>query len=159
VVAFASGLCEAYPKESRVRELKTASIVTIVLATMFLSLRLYSRWLKTRRLWSDDGYAIIAAVSPRWSIFSARTDLEGTPHYSIDHHPQNVPQGLRSPLLERTSDERRRASEAVLCMPNALRRSADLLKGRHPLAILTLISGLHQVVQMERTRYGRIHGK
>lgn len=63
VVAFASGLCEAYPKESRVFELKIASIVTILLATIFLFLRLYSRWLKTRRLWSDDAYAIIAAVS------------------------------------------------------------------------------------------------
>ncbi|KAF2627422.1 integral membrane protein, partial [Macroventuria anomochaeta] len=62
VVAFASGLCEAYPKDSRVNELKTASIVTIVLTTIFLFLRLYSRWLKTRRLWSDDAYAIIAAV-------------------------------------------------------------------------------------------------
>lgn len=56
-------LCEAYPKESRVNELKTASIITVVLATIFLCLRLYSRWLKTRRLWSDDGYAIVAAVS------------------------------------------------------------------------------------------------
>lgn len=44
-------------------------------------------------------------------------------------------------------------------MPNALRSRADLLKGRHPLAILTLVSGLHQVVQMERTWYGRFHGK
>ncbi|KAL1595927.1 hypothetical protein SLS60_009617 [Paraconiothyrium brasiliense] len=62
VVAFASGLCEAYPKETRVHELKTASIVTIVLAIIFLFLRLYSRWLKTQRLWSDNAYAIIAAV-------------------------------------------------------------------------------------------------
>ncbi|KAF9700165.1 hypothetical protein EKO04_001959 [Ascochyta lentis] len=62
VVEFASGLCAAYPKESRVDELKIASIATIVLATLFLSLRLYSRWLKTRRLCSDDAYAIIAAV-------------------------------------------------------------------------------------------------
>ncbi|KAF1355748.1 hypothetical protein EJ07DRAFT_32511, partial [Lizonia empirigonia] len=62
VVQFASGLCAPYPKESRVDELKVASIATIVLATLFLSLRLYSRWLKTQRLWSDDVFAIVAAV-------------------------------------------------------------------------------------------------
>jgi hypothetical protein len=67
-----SGLCEAYPKESRVNELKTTSIITIVSTTSFLVLRLYSRWLKTRRLWSDDAYAIIAAVSvfPKVSLLS-----------------------------------------------------------------------------------------
>lgn len=65
IVEFASGLCAGYPKESRASELKVASIDTIVLATLFLFLRLYSRWLKTRRLWSDDAYAIIAAVSVR----------------------------------------------------------------------------------------------
>jgi hypothetical protein len=63
VVAFASELCEAYPKESRVNELKQIAIATIALATIFLCLRLYARWLKTRRLWSDDAYAIVAAVS------------------------------------------------------------------------------------------------
>lgn len=63
VVRFASGLCAPYPKESRVDELKVASIATIVLMTLFLSLHLYSRWLKTQRLWSDDVYAIVAAVS------------------------------------------------------------------------------------------------
>ncbi|KAH7411952.1 hypothetical protein DE146DRAFT_674366 [Phaeosphaeria sp. MPI-PUGE-AT-0046c] len=62
VVAVANSLCEEYPKDSRVHELKTVSIVTIVLATMFLLLRLYSRLLKTGRLWSDDAYAIVAAV-------------------------------------------------------------------------------------------------
>ncbi|KAJ4347712.1 hypothetical protein N0V95_005166 [Ascochyta clinopodiicola] len=62
VVQFADGLCAAYPIESRAHELKIASIATIILATLFLFLRLYSRWLKTRRLWSDDAYAIIAAV-------------------------------------------------------------------------------------------------
>ncbi|KAH6642006.1 hypothetical protein C7974DRAFT_326858 [Boeremia exigua] len=62
VVAFASNLCEAYPKESRAHELKTISIGTIAIAAAFLLLRLYSRWLKTRRLWCDDAYAILAAV-------------------------------------------------------------------------------------------------
>ncbi|UPX14995.1 uncharacterized protein EKO05_0005463 [Ascochyta rabiei] len=62
VVQFADGLCAAFPIESRVHELKTASIATIILAALFLFLRLYSRWLKTRRLWSDDAYAIIAAA-------------------------------------------------------------------------------------------------
>ncbi|KAF2997086.1 hypothetical protein E8E13_003086 [Curvularia kusanoi] len=62
VVAFASDLCEAYPKESRTHELKAASIITIILATIFLCLRLYSRWLKTRQLYSDDAYAVVAAV-------------------------------------------------------------------------------------------------
>ena len=38
------------------------SIATIVLTIPFLILRLYSRWLKNRRLWTDDAYAIIAAV-------------------------------------------------------------------------------------------------
>lgn len=69
MVAFANGLCEAYPKESRVTELKTASIVTIVLGTIFLFLRLYSRWLKTQRLWSDDAFAIIAAVCDFFFVF------------------------------------------------------------------------------------------
>lgn len=110
VVAFASGLCAAYPKKSRVYELKTASIVTIVLATMFLSLRLYSRWLKTRRLWSDDAYAIVAAVSPRWAMLSTLTNHKGASYHGIDHYSRNVPQGLRSPLLECTSHERGRAS-------------------------------------------------
>ncbi|CAN9175011.1 unnamed protein product [Alternaria alternata] len=62
VTVFAGGLCKSYPKESRVHELKTIAIVTIALSIPFLSLRLYSRWLKTRHLWSDDAYAIIAAV-------------------------------------------------------------------------------------------------
>lgn len=32
------------------------------MSTASLLLRLYSRWFKTRRLWSDDAYAIIAVV-------------------------------------------------------------------------------------------------
>lgn len=127
VVAVANSLCAAYPKDSRVHELKIASIVTIVLATMFLVLRLYSRWLKTRRLWSDDAYAIVAAVSRRLAIFSAMADLQGAPYYSFYHHSRNVPPGLWSPLLECTSYKRGRAPEAVLCMPNALYCSASLL--------------------------------
>ncbi|KAJ8118050.1 hypothetical protein OPT61_g890 [Boeremia exigua] len=62
VVSFASTLCDAYPKDSRVDELTTISIATIVLASFFLFLRLSARWLHTRRLWSDDAYAVIAAM-------------------------------------------------------------------------------------------------
>jgi hypothetical protein len=63
VTAFATELCKPFPKESRVHELTVASIVTIVLTTPLLLLRLYSRWLKTRRLYLDDAYAVIAGVS------------------------------------------------------------------------------------------------
>ncbi|KAH7081906.1 hypothetical protein BKA63DRAFT_222742 [Paraphoma chrysanthemicola] len=62
VTAFATELCKPFPKESRVHELTVASIVTIVLTTPLLLLRLYSRWLKTRRLYLDDAYAVIAGV-------------------------------------------------------------------------------------------------
>ncbi|KAI8942221.1 hypothetical protein NX059_000304 [Plenodomus lindquistii] len=59
---FASSLCEGYPQESRAHELKEISIATIAISTPFLLLRLYARWLKTRRLWTDDAYAIVAGV-------------------------------------------------------------------------------------------------
>jgi hypothetical protein len=62
VTTFAAGLCEAYPKDSRIHGLKTVAITTIALTIPFLVLRLYSRWLKNRRLWADDAYAIIATV-------------------------------------------------------------------------------------------------
>ncbi|KAF2819619.1 hypothetical protein CC86DRAFT_412921 [Ophiobolus disseminans] len=62
VNTFASGLCAAYPKESRVSELKVWAIATIALSVPFLFLRLYSRWLKTGRLYLDDAYAITAAI-------------------------------------------------------------------------------------------------
>ncbi|KAF2028703.1 hypothetical protein EK21DRAFT_69056, partial [Setomelanomma holmii] len=62
ITSFAADLCTAYPKESRVHELKTASIVTIALSIPFLLLRLYSRGLKTKRLYLDDAYALIAGV-------------------------------------------------------------------------------------------------
>ncbi|RAR08087.1 integral membrane protein [Stemphylium lycopersici] len=62
VTVFTGGVCESYPKESRVNELKTVAIATIALSVPFLSLRLYSRLLNTRRLWSDDAYAMIAAI-------------------------------------------------------------------------------------------------
>ncbi|KAF1977568.1 hypothetical protein BU23DRAFT_578050 [Bimuria novae-zelandiae CBS 107.79] len=62
ITAFADSLYEAYPKETRVSELKTIATTTIALSVPFLMIRLYSRWLKNGRLWSDDGFAIIAAV-------------------------------------------------------------------------------------------------
>lgn len=62
LTVLAAELCAAYPKESRVDELKTVSIVTIALSIPFLFLRLHSRWLHTRKLWIDDAYAIIAAA-------------------------------------------------------------------------------------------------
>lgn len=102
MVAFASGLCDAYPKESRVDELKTISIVTMVLATLFLFLRLYSRWLKTRRLWKDDAYAVIAAVSTTcMHVNMILTEID-TPDYRFDYYTADVAQRLRPPLLERT---------------------------------------------------------
>ena len=62
LTSFAGSLCTAYPKESRSDELKTISITTIILSVTLLGLRLYSRWLKSGRLWSDDAFAIVAAV-------------------------------------------------------------------------------------------------
>lgn len=59
---FAANLCDAYPHESRASELESIAIATIALSVPFLLLRLYSRWLKTRRLWADDAYAILAGV-------------------------------------------------------------------------------------------------
>lgn len=90
VVFFASELCKEYPEESRNHELKTASIITIALAITSLSTRLYSRWLKTGRLWSDDAYAIVAAVSPRLSFTSTLTNLQDTTCYSVYHHSPDV---------------------------------------------------------------------
>jgi len=62
VTSFAGNLCAAYPKQSRVNELKSSAIVTIALTIPFLLLRLYARWLRSGRLYLDDGYAIIASV-------------------------------------------------------------------------------------------------
>lgn len=65
ITSFAASLWEAYPKESRVDKLKISAIITISLAFPFLFLRLYARWLKTGRIFLDDGYAIVASVSTR----------------------------------------------------------------------------------------------
>ncbi|KAL6705174.1 hypothetical protein ACN47E_007279 [Coniothyrium glycines] len=62
ITGFAADICEGYPPASRVGELRTIAIATIVLAIPVLLLRLYSRWLKNGRLWSDDAFAIIAAI-------------------------------------------------------------------------------------------------
>lgn len=74
VVVLANGLCDSYPKDSRVNELKTASIATIVLGSIFLFLRIFARWFKTGRLWADDAYAIIAAVRETFARICSLTD-------------------------------------------------------------------------------------
>ncbi|KAL7776393.1 hypothetical protein CFE70_006809 [Pyrenophora teres f. teres 0-1] len=57
-----NAICKAYPKASRVNELKVTAIVTITLSIPFLFLRLYSRWLNNRLVSADEAYTVIAAA-------------------------------------------------------------------------------------------------
>ena len=76
--AFTNVLCDAYPKASRVNELKTTAIVAIVLSVPFLFLRLYSRWLKNGLIFADEAYTVTAAlVLVVISILTLRMSLIG----------------------------------------------------------------------------------
>ncbi|KAI1840419.1 hypothetical protein JX266_013386 [Neoarthrinium moseri] len=55
-------LCAAYPKESRVFEVRVAAIATLAVSTVIVAMRCAARISITGRLWSDDWTAILATV-------------------------------------------------------------------------------------------------
>ncbi|KAF2131803.1 hypothetical protein P153DRAFT_312509, partial [Dothidotthia symphoricarpi CBS 119687] len=62
VSSFTAELCKPYPMVTRAGEVKSVAIATMVISTILLVLRLYSRWLKTSQFWLDDAFAIVAGV-------------------------------------------------------------------------------------------------
>lgn len=55
-------MCAAYPKESRVQELRNVAIVALVLSSVVVTARCVARVQMTGRLWSDDWTAIFATI-------------------------------------------------------------------------------------------------
>lgn len=61
-VELETALCAAYPKESRVNEIKIASIVGLALTLPIVLGRCVCRYQMTNNLWWDDWMTIIATV-------------------------------------------------------------------------------------------------
>ncbi|OBR10768.1 Integral membrane protein [Colletotrichum higginsianum IMI 349063] len=64
VVELETALCAAYPKESRVNEIRIASIVGLALTLPIVLGRCVCRYQMTNNLWWDDWMTIIATVDP-----------------------------------------------------------------------------------------------
>ncbi|KAI1842862.1 hypothetical protein JX266_010880 [Neoarthrinium moseri] len=58
----ANNLCEAYPKESRTRDVQIASIVTLALALPTVLARCAARLQFTKKLWLDDWTALLGML-------------------------------------------------------------------------------------------------
>ncbi|KAK9789107.1 putative Extracellular membrane protein CFEM domain-containing protein [Seiridium cardinale] len=55
-------MCAAYPKESRVNEVRTVALVALILSSTVVAARCTARLQLTGRLWSDDWTAIFATI-------------------------------------------------------------------------------------------------
>lgn len=55
-------LCDPYPKESRVNEVRAMGIAAVAVSTVVVGARCTARVMRTGRLWSDDWTAIIATL-------------------------------------------------------------------------------------------------
>ncbi|KAF6833674.1 hypothetical protein CPLU01_05395 [Colletotrichum plurivorum] len=78
-----SGLCAAYPKESRSQEVKNIAIIFSVITFPIVALRCISRWKITNRLWWDDWTAVFATIllAALAGVEIASADLGFGTHY------------------------------------------------------------------------------
>jgi hypothetical protein len=70
VVELSSAICSGYPVASRSEEMQRTAIALLIVTSLFVILRLYSRFSVLRSLWWDDWVIIVAGVRISCHIIS-----------------------------------------------------------------------------------------